>query len=123
MFYPSTEQGNISGLLSRNLKAVVTQRLVPSVYGRRIPCLEVLRVDRGAQEAVANNELELLDGIIEAAVGQGMHSFDQYLIELMAAGHVTKEVAREYAVNRHRLDLLLRGIITTDAILKLDKVT
>lgn len=123
MFYPANEQENISGLLSRNLKAVVTQRLVPSTYGHRIPCLEVLRVDRGAQEAVAKNELELLDGIIEAAVGQGMHSFDQYLIELMAAGHVTEEIARKYAVNRHRLDLLLRGIVTKDSILKRDRVT
>jgi twitching motility protein PilT len=123
MFYPSNEQDNISGLLSRNLKAIVTQRLIPSIYGHRIPCLEILRVDLGAQEAVAKNELHLLDGIIESAAGQGMHSFDQYLIELLAAGHVTEEIARQYAVNRHRLDLLLRGIINNQAILRRDRVT
>lgn len=123
MFYPSTEQENISALLSRNLKAVVTQRLVPSVYGHRVPCLEILRVDQGAQEAVAKNELHLLDGILESAKVQGMHSFDQYLIELLAGGHVTEQIAREYAVNRHRLDLLLRGIINNQAILRRDRVT
>jgi twitching motility protein PilT len=122
-FYPTNEQQNVSELLSRNLKAIVTQRLVPSTFGERIPCLEVLRVDLGAQQAVAENQLHLLDGIVEAAVGQGMHSFDQYLIELLAAGHVTEEVAREYAVNRHRLDLMLRGIVTNAAILKQDKAT
>jgi twitching motility protein PilT len=123
MFYPTNEQENVSALLSRNLKAVITQRLVPSVSGERIPCLEILRVDLGAQQAVAQNEPQLLDGIIEAAVGQGMHSFDQYLIELIAAGRVTEEVARQYAVNRHRLDLMLRGIVTNAAILKRDKPT
>lgn len=123
MFYPLNEQQNISSLLARNLKAIVTQRLVPSMRGPRIPCLEVLRVDRGAQEAIANNELHLLEGIIESAVGQGMHSFDQYLMELLAAGHVSNETARHFAVNRHRLELMLRGIISHRAILKLDRVT
>lgn len=120
-FYPTNEQANISQLLSRNLKAIITQRLIPSTTGERIPCLEVLRVDLGAQQAVAENELHLLDGIIEAAIGQGMHSFDQYLIELLAARQVTEQVARHYAVNRHRLDLTLRGIVTNAAILKQDK--
>jgi twitching motility protein PilT len=123
MHYPSNEQQNVSELLSRNLKAVVTQRLIPSVKGDRIPCVEILRVDRGAQQAIAENEIRLLDGIVEAGVGQGMHSFDQYLIELLAAGQVTEEVARQYAVNRHRLDLTLRGIITNAAILRPDRPT
>ena len=123
MFYPTDEQDNISHLLSRNLKAIVTQRLVPSIDDQRIPCLEILRVDLGAQQAVAENQLQLLDGIVEAAVGQGMHSFDQYLIELLAAGQITEQTARHYAVNRHRLDLTLRGIITNAAILKRDKPT
>lgn len=123
MFYPTSEQDNISHLLSRNLKAVVTQRLVPSASSERIPCLEILRIDTGARQAVAENELQLLDGIIEAAVGQGMHSFDQYLVELLAAGQVSEETARHFAVNRHRLDLTLRGIITNAAILKRDKPT
>ena len=121
LFYPANEQENVSHLLSRNLKAVVTQRLIPSITGERIPCLEILRVDLGAQKAVSNNELNLLHGIIESAVGQGMHSFDQYLIELLAAGRVTEETARHYAVNRHRLDLMLRGIVTHAAILRQDK--
>ena len=123
MFYPADEQPNISALLAKNLKAIVTQRLLPSVRGSRIPCMELLRVDRGAQDAIANNELHLLEGIIESAVGQGMHSFDQYLMELLAAGHVTEETARQYAVNRHRLELMLRGIVSNSAILKLDRFT
>lgn len=122
MFYPSNEQQNISALLSKNLKAIVTQRLIPSERGHRIPCLELLRVDRGAQEAIANNELHLLEGIIESAVGQGMHSFDQYLMELLAARHISEETAKHFAVNRHRLELMLRGIVSTRAILKVDRV-
>ena len=100
-YYPSTEQGNISALLSRSLNAVVCQRLLPNVRGTRTPCLEILRRNRGIEEAIQSNNLELLTGIVEAAVNEGMHTFDQYLTELLAAGIVTRETALHHALNRH----------------------
>ena len=120
-FYPSTEQDNIGHLLARNLNALVCQRLIPSADGKRIPAVEIMKRDKGVQEAIQTNNLHLLQGIIEAAVGQGMHSFDQYLIELLAAGLITEDVARHYSVNKHRLDMVLRGIVTNVAILKPDE--
>lgn len=120
-FYPSTEQGNISNLLARNLHSIVNQRLIPSVDGRRVPCVELMKRDRGVQEAIQKNDLHLLVGIVEAAVGQGMHSFDQYLIELLAAGLVSEETARYYATNKHRLDMVLRGFVSNAPILKPDE--
>lgn len=121
-FYPSSEQNNISSLLARNLVAVISQRLLPNVEGGRTPCLEVMRRDRGVEEAIRSNDLTLLTGIVEAAVGQGMHTFDQYLMELLTAGVVTEEVARRYAVDRHRLDMALRGIEVVRPILRLDQI-
>lgn len=120
-FYPTFEQDNISHLLARNLNAIVCQRLIPSMDGKRVPALEIMRRDKGTQEAIQANNLHLLHGIVEAAVGQGMHSFDQYIIELLASGHITEEVARQYSVNKHRLDMVLRGIVTNVGILKRDE--
>ena len=119
-FYPAGEQANISALLARNLNAIVCQRLVPNVSGSRTPCLEIMRRDAGVAEAIRENESHLLQGIIEASNHVGMHSFDQYLQELLAAGLVTETVARAHAVNRHRLDLALRGIKTSAPILERD---
>lgn len=116
-YYPSSEQANISSLLARNINAIVCQRLVPGREGPRIPCLEVCRRDKGVQDAIHTNNLHLLGGIIEAATGQGMHSFDQYLTELLAAGMITEETALHYAVNKHRLEMALRGITTNEPIL------
>src|SRR6185436_14195073 len=110
-FYPSDEQNNISSLLGRNLNAIISQRLIPSASGKRVPCVEIMKKDKGVQDAVQTNNLHLLAGIIEAGVGQGMHSFDQYLVELLAAGIISEETARHYAVNKHRLDMVLRGIM------------
>ncbi|MBX3732813.1 MAG: PilT/PilU family type 4a pilus ATPase [Verrucomicrobiae bacterium] len=119
-FYPADEKDNISSLLSRNLNAIICQRLIPNVEGTRTPCLELLRRDAGVQEAIRENELHVLTGIIESANHVGMHSFDQYLQELLAAGIVSEEVARTYAINRQRLDLALRGIVMSQPILEPD---
>src|SRR5690606_21012963 len=42
-FYPAAEQASVSALLSRNLLAVVNQRLLPDTRGGRTPCVEILR--------------------------------------------------------------------------------
>jgi len=119
-FYPVNEKDNLSSLLARNLNAIICQRLIPNVDNTRTPCLEILRRDAGVQEALRNHQLPLLTGIVESANLVGMHSFDQYLTELLAAGIITEETARSYAVNPHRLDLTLRGIVTNQSILAPD---
>lgn len=115
--YPNDEQSNISGLLARNLKSVICQRLIPDTENRLVPCIELMRHDSGVENAIRSKNLTLLTGIIEAAIDQGMHSFDQYLQELLVAEIITEETARDYAVNRHRLELNLRGIKTNTPIL------
>ncbi|MCS1407260.1 MAG: hypothetical protein M2R45_00417 [Verrucomicrobia subdivision 3 bacterium] len=43
-----------------------------------------MRHDHSIAQAIRAKNLTLLTGIIEAAIGQGMHSFDQYLQELQS---------------------------------------
>jgi len=120
-FYPSSEQANISSLLARNINTIVCQRLIPNLRGTRTPCLEVMKRDAGVQEAIQSNNLHLLTGIIEVSLNQGMHTFDQYLMELLAAEIISRETAQHYAVNKHKLDMTLRGIMTSTPILKPDE--
>jgi twitching motility protein PilT len=120
-FYPADEQASVSSLLARNLNSIICQRLVPNVWGARTPCLEIMWRDAGVAAAIRDNELHILSGIVEASTAVGMHSFDQYLQELLASGAITEETARAYAVNRSKLDLALRGIVTHQAILRPDK--
>ena len=99
----------------------ICQRLLPNVHSTRTPCLEIMKRDAGVQEAIQTNNLHLLTGIIEVSVSQGMHTFDQYLIELLAASIISRETAERYAVNKHKLDMRLRGIVAQTAILKPDR--
>src|SRR5215468_334715 len=108
-FHPATEQDNASALLARSLNAIVCQRLLPSTFKKRIPCLEIMKRNSGTQEAIARNDLHLLSGHIEASLHEGMHSFDQYLLQLLKGGFVTEETARHYAVNWSKVDMQSHG--------------
>src|SRR5581483_1596552 len=98
-YYPAGEQHGISVMLARNLNMIACQRLIPDVSGQRVPCVEILKRDHTIQRAIEENELNRLTEIIEQCTNQGMHSFDQYLIELMLRGIVSEDTAKNYAVN------------------------
>jgi twitching motility protein PilT len=117
-FYTSEERDNISSLLARNLHAIVNQRLIPNRKGTRTPCLEIMKRGPGVQSAIVKNELQMLTGIIEQSVNDGMHTFDQYLRELFAAEIIDEETALQFAVNRHRFELVKKGIVTFERILQ-----
>lgn len=116
-YYPADEQSNIGSMLARNINMIVCQRLIPDTAGVRIPCVEIMKRDRTIQQAIEQNELNRLTEIIEVCNVQGMHSFDQYLTELMVGGFVTENTAKAYAVNRHRLEMLLAGYQSNQGIL------
>jgi twitching motility protein PilT len=120
-FYPAPEQANASALLARSLNAVICQRLIPNSAGKRIPCLEIMKRNVGTQDAVARNDLALLASNIEASVNEGMHSFDQYLMQLFKGGYVTLETARHYANNWSRVEMDMHGFVrSAGALLKPD---
>src|SRR6058998_704728 len=120
-YYPSSEQANISSLLGRNINTIICQRLIPNVHGTRTPCLEIMKRDAGVEAAIQSNNLHLLTGIVEVSLNRGMHTFDQYLFELLAGEIITRETALNFAVNKHKLDMALRGIQTYTPILRPDE--
>ena len=80
-----------------------------------------MRRNGATQEAIARNDLHLLTGIIESSVNEGMHSFDQHLIQLLKEGTVSLEAARYYAVNWNRLEMEMHGFASSlPGILKPD---
>jgi Tfp pilus assembly ATPase PilU len=67
--------------------------------------------------------LNLLTGIIEASVSEGMHSFDQHLMQYLRQGLESEETARYYAVNWNRLDMEMHGYVSSaSGILKPDSM-
>jgi twitching motility protein PilT len=110
--HPAAEQANASTLLARSLNAVICQRLVPGLKGKRIPCLEIMRRNTATQDAIARNDTHLLSRVIESCFQEGMQSFDQHLMQLLKQELVSVETARHYAVNWNRLQMELNGYVS-----------
>jgi twitching motility protein PilT len=100
--FPAEEQQGVRHRLADNLRATISQRLLPraDVKGRVLAC-EILVVTKTAQEAIrdATRTGNLKDIIENGRTQYQMQSFDQHLAELCRAGKITMDTAVHYATN------------------------
>ena len=100
--FESEVQPIVRRRLAENLRAVVSQRLVPRADGSGlIPAVEILRVTGTVRDLLENpeQELRILDIVERSRDPYGMQSFDQHLRELMAAGSITLAAALQNATS------------------------
>lgn len=97
--FPSHQQGMVRSQLSTNLKAIVSQRLVPSIAtAGRTPAVEILINTPGIANAIREAKIHLIDNMIETGEEQGMLLFEKYLTRLYQQGQISKETAFSYAL-------------------------
>jgi twitching motility protein PilU len=103
-FFPHEEHAQLFMDLSLNLRAVVSQRLVIGVDGRRLPAAEVMLNTPYIAELIRKGEMDELKRAIEETRMKGMQSFDQSLYDLYRAAKITKEEALTNADSRTNLE-------------------
>lgn len=98
--FPANQQQQVRIQLSMVLRAVVSQRLIPSTEGGLIPVFEVMTVNNAIQSMIRDGKTHQIDNAIYGgAMDQGMMSMDNELLQLYRARKITKETAITYAVN------------------------
>jgi twitching motility protein PilT len=105
--FPANQQRQIAVQLSTVLKAVISQQLVPSVNGTRIPAFEIMMVTPAVRNMIRENKVYQLDGLIANASSDTMQSMDTSLLQLYRKGMITRETAITYATNQ---DMLARRL-------------
>jgi len=113
--FPSHQQNEVRVELASVLKAVITQRLVPSVEkGTRIPAVEIMVVTPRIRDLILNlNRIdEIKEAIAEGYVPYGMQTFEQSLFYLWKKGLITAEIALDFATEKENLALRMKGITT-----------
>ena len=109
--FPPEEQYRIRLVLGSVLEGIISQRLVPTVDGKRTAAMEVmLKTPRIKDLILQNRDNEIKDAIEEGHKVYGTQSFDQHLIELVLDGKVDEEVAKEFATSRDDFILKLRQL-------------
>ena len=107
-FFPMDRRQQLLMDLSLNLKAIVSQRLIPKVGGGRAPAVEVMINTPLISDLVLKGEVHEIKPIMAKSRDLGMQTFDQSLFDLCVSGQVEQEVALRYADSPNDLRLMLK---------------
>ncbi len=107
-FFPKNAHRQLSEDLSRNLRAIISQRLIPGKDGNLYPAVEVLINTPYVTEILQQGKLEKLPEAMEQGAKYGMATFDEVLYKMYKAGTIDVKTALEYADSYNNLQLKIR---------------
>ena len=111
-FFPEERRHQLLMDLSLNLKAVVSQRLIPLKEGKgRAAAVEVLLNSPLVSDLIFKGEVTGIKEIMKKSRELGMQTFDQALFDLHEADRISYEDALRFAdsTNEVRLNIKLNG--------------
>jgi len=103
------EQERVRNRLADVLITVVSQKLVPTVDGKRTLAKEVLIVTPSVKAAIKNNNTSEIYMMLVQGGNQGMMTMEQDLLRLLQQKRITQETALTFANNKIRMLQLLKG--------------
>ncbi|HEX7325724.1 MAG TPA: PilT/PilU family type 4a pilus ATPase [Rhodanobacteraceae bacterium] len=95
--------------LSLNLKGVVAQQLIPTPDGKdRWVSMEVMLGTPLIKDYIRKGEIHKIKDVMKQSTNLGMCTFDQNLVELYHAGHISYEDALRYADSANEVRLAIK---------------
>jgi twitching motility protein PilT len=107
--FPPHQQPQIRAQLSNILMAIVSQRLIPTIGGGRVAAAEILTATPAVRNIIREGKAHQLEAVIQTGAEFGMQSMDKQLVQLIHAGTITYDEARNFAVDLEELDRLMRS--------------
>ena len=111
-FFPSERHAQIYLQLSLNLRSIVSQRLIPSLEGKRVAALEILMDTPRIKDLIKKGDVDTLKQAMEQGIQEGCQTFDQALFALYRDGIINLDQALINAdsANNLRLKIKLAGL-------------
>jgi len=106
--FPNERQNTIRQELSHALSAVMTQFLIPSVAGGRVPAAELLMVSYGARQHIRKNALQHLHQEITITRKLGSLTVEESLARLVRSNTISRAEANMRSRHPEELENLLR---------------
>lgn len=107
--FPQSQQPQIVLQLSMVLEAVLSQRLVPSIEGKRVVATEILIATPAVRNNIREGKTFQIDNVIQTSGNLGMSLLEQSLASLVNRNIIDRAVAMEYAIRPSVLDKMLGG--------------
>lgn len=96
-FYPAEARSNMLGDLSSSLKAVISQRLVRTLDGGRVPAVEVLLNTQRVSELLEKGDFYAVREAMEKSLAEGSQTFEAALAALIRAGKIEQQEGMSHA--------------------------
>jgi twitching motility protein PilT len=116
-FFPPEKQQQVRSILAGVLRGVVSQRLLPGVYGGRVAAIEVMVTNARIADLIRDNRADEIEEAIADGSFFKMQTFTQALIDLVVTGRVDREVAANAATNRHDFLVALEHDLKSQAVI------
>ena len=107
-FFTEERRAQLLMDLSSNIRAFVSQRLIPGIDGKRVAAVEVLLGTATIKEKILRGELDDIKGIMEKSENLGMQTFDTALFKLYKEGKISLDEAIRNADSANNLRLRIK---------------
>ena len=96
-FYAPEARSALLADLAAGLKAVVSQRLIRSVAGGRVPAVEVMLNTKLISELIEKGDFSGVKEAMEKSMAEGSQTFEQDLARLINQGTITRDDGLAFA--------------------------
>ena len=104
-FFPEERHHQLLQDLSLNLKAFISQRLIPTIEGKRTAAIEILLGTPIVRDLIMKGDVGAIKEIMEKSEQQGMQTFDGHLYRLFREKKISLEEALRNADSASNLKL------------------
>ena len=104
-FFPEERHKQLHMDMSLNLQAIISQRLIPTIDGKRAAAIEVLINSPRIADLIKKGDVEGIKEVMSKSENLGMQTFDSALLKLFTQGLISEEEALKNADSRNNLRL------------------
>jgi twitching motility protein PilU len=104
-FFPEDRRNQLLLDLSLNIRAFVSQRLIPTVDGKRAAAIEILLGTPLVQDMIRRGDVHEIKEVMAKSENLGMQTFDSALYKIYMEGRITLEEALRNADSPNNLRL------------------
>ncbi|NOX91685.1 MAG: PilT/PilU family type 4a pilus ATPase [Gammaproteobacteria bacterium] len=122
-FFPEDRRNQLLMDLSLNVRAFISQRLIPTLEGKRAVAVEVMLGTPLIQDLILKGDIHGIRDIMEKSTNLGMQTFDQAIFKLYKDGVISIEEALRNADSQNNLRLkisLSEGSVSVDENMKIE---
>ncbi|MEZ5573440.1 MAG: PilT/PilU family type 4a pilus ATPase [Halioglobus sp.] len=107
-FFPEDRRPQLLMDLAMNIQCIVSQRLIPTITGKRCAVFEVLLGTPMISELILRGELDGIKDVMQKSENIGMKTFDTALFDLYQEGLIDEEEALRNADSQNNVRLKIK---------------